>query len=847
MKNNNQQITRLLASRLYTSNRRYNRILTVAVAISLFLLFSIFSIVIGRIQAQKLMFTRMAGTAATTFLEDATKKQADQIHELRYINTVGMEYILGGVYYESKEIGIRIYTEQSTFNSILKPAYTQIHGTYPARKGEIMLARRTLKKMGIQNPNTGMDIIITDQTGTKESFTLSGYYTEFMDEDSLPYAFFSKDYYESLPSYKYHTLLGIRQKDWYHGEAIEDMLYRDIPTIDKAQQFIGGDSVGYAAVVDLVGGIDIGLCFAVLIVLCSGMLIYNVIFLSLQRDIRQFGLLKTLGTTSKQIHRIVLRQVANILLIGLTAGTIAGCTFTLGILPRLLAGRYLKGFGNSSAIIHFQPLLLSFSILLVIIITLSSSLMPVHKVGKMDPVNALHYLDKNPRTGRKIQKSSKGNSIAIIAWRNIFRNKRNAIITLFSLILGFTVTLGGMVIIYGMDYGNQLKYDSDFLLSANNFPFLDDEYEEPNIYFDSSFLSRLEQLDGIHEIICSTGGYVALNSDDTVWSPLLIGNRLADGMQKDEEERTFATHVRKQYMAAFTVVDDTFLDALSYCNDKHNLHLDIDKLRDGTGAAAFHFNELSRQLQQEAVMHIGEQFSLNSFSGQQLGSLQFCGYINRSQTDLPPCETEPSTSGYPTLVISQNALKHLELTSDIFAIQIQVDAKKEPELKWKLQNMITELQSNTQKKSAFSGYTMQAKSDVLAAAQKELLPIRILMYTVCALLICMGVFNYLNVTISSLENRRAEFALLNTLGMTGKQLRNMLILEGIFYSSLITIFLITAGSGVIWLLYRIARERIPYMPFQYPAVGLLSLLLIIYTGCICLPLLISHQSKGQTS
>jgi len=95
MKNNNNEIIGLLAGKIYALNLRRNNILKAAVAISFFLLFSIFSIVVGRINAEKLMFMRMSGTAATTFLEDATLEQAEQVAKLDYIQDVGMEYILG--------------------------------------------------------------------------------------------------------------------------------------------------------------------------------------------------------------------------------------------------------------------------------------------------------------------------------------------------------------------------------------------------------------------------------------------------------------------------------------------------------------------------------------------------------------------------------------------------------------------------------------------------------------------------------------------------------------------------------------------------------------------------------
>ena len=58
------------------------------------------------------------------------------------------------------------------------------------------------------------------------------------------------------------------------------------------------------------------------------------------------------------------------------------------------------------------------------------------------------------------------------------------------------------------------------------------------------------------------------------------------------------------------------------------------------------------------------------------------------------------------------------------------------------------------------------------------------MYTVSSLLACMGVFQYFNVTVSSLEARKKEFMVLESLGMTRKQLLRMLVLEGLYYSPL---------------------------------------------------------------
>lgn len=106
---------------------------------------------------------------------------------------------------------------------------------------------------------------------------------------------------------------------------------------------------------------------------------------------------------------------------------------------------------------------------------------------------------------------------------------------------------------------------------------------------------------------------------------------MGEGMQDNEQDRQHAGHVRKYYMAGYTVVDEAYIDALEKCCSEHGLSLDIEGLREGTSAVAFHFNELSRQLEEESVSYIGESFSLRTFAGKELGEVKFGGYLKRNQ------------------------------------------------------------------------------------------------------------------------------------------------------------------------------------------------------------------------
>ena len=54
----------------------------------------------------------------------------------------------------------------------------------------------------------------------------------------------------------------------------------------------------------------------------------------------------------------------------------------------------------------------------------------------------------------------------------------------------------------------------------------------------------------------------------------------------------------------------------------------------------------------------------------------------------------------------------------------------------------------------------------------------------CALLALIGVLNFINSMVTSVLTRRGEIAMLQSVGMTGKQVQKMLIFEGMGYSVL---------------------------------------------------------------
>ena len=72
---------------------------------------------------------------------------------------------------------------------------------------------------------------------------------------------------------------------------------------------------------------------ALFIVLSGYLLISNVMYISVARDIRFYGMLKTIGASSRQIKRLVRLQALRLSLIGVPAGLLLGAAASFGIVP----------------------------------------------------------------------------------------------------------------------------------------------------------------------------------------------------------------------------------------------------------------------------------------------------------------------------------------------------------------------------------------------------------------------------------------------------------------------------------------------------------------------------------
>ena len=654
-----------------------------------------------------------------------------------------------------------------------KPAFSDIHGTYPEKKDEIMLPIRALNGMGITEPELGMEIsdriLFTDGSEMEGTLRLSGYYTEYMDPTfTVPSGYFSKEFYDSLDldTDAASTLL-IRQDDRITDEDIMKRLYEDVTMRNDSQQFLGENSYTWQAVYSMTGGFGMAAFLTVVILAGAGMLLYNVMHISVSRDIRQYGLLKTMGATKAQLERIVFRQTLRTVLWGCLTGAGAG---------------------------------------------------------------------RRKRIKRRQDEeiTDDGGGIALMAWRNLFRFRKRFFITAVSLLLGVTVSLGAAILARGTDETNRIDHErADFSVEVMMNAMSVDSYPADRIFFPQEIQDQIMNLRGVVKSETSWGGYGRISMKEEAI-------RVFAGDSRDEKETS---------PFVVQVMSDEWLEQLAEFSEKEGLGLDVESVRKGKGLIFLHYRVLSQIEEEKGKEDIGKDLTLTDLDGNGAQTMKFAGYLDYLKRGIPEFKNTGVGPGIIYFLTGEKGFQKLGLTEQTFRINLEADPEFEPTLKATLAGITADYNrsngfvSENSNEIKLESLTLSSKSDELKARKDYIASSRIVMSSLCVLLILMGLVNYVNVTLTGLAMRRKESAVLESIGLTRRQFKRMLLLEGVFYSMIVTVLLLTIGTGALYVFGAVMDKKIVYFVFRYPMAEMALCIFLLFVICTAVPLILLSRAE----
>lgn len=428
-----------------------------------------------------------------------------------------------------------------------------------------------------------------------------------------------------------------------------------------------------------------------------------------------------------------------------------------------------------------------------------------------------------------------------MAWRNLFRFRKRCVLTIVSLTLGICVALSAVVITNGTDMTNQIEAENhDFKIMTNISSGTISQYPTEETYFPEELIDKMTGLDGVEKVSKVTGGYGKLQLDEKILD--LRRKTLEENQIPEENTENIEETAPKFYEFVAELVSDDYLEELKTLNEEKKLGLDLESVEAGTGAIMLHYNLFSRIEAEKGREDVGETFSTYTVQGEKTADMKFCGHLNFKEKGLPALDTTWNGPGIVYFLVGEKGMERMRLPVQTFVLEMDVNRSMEPMIRESVEKSVDSYNMQFVTGSSHGDYISDArtlmlvcKSELLFAARSYIASSRIIMYGLCLVLLFMGLMNYFHVIVTGYTVRQKEFSMMQSIGMTTRQLKNMTRMEGIFYGLIVGVLVLTVGSGVLGVVAVVMKSRVGYFRFVYPWRELIGVLLILGGLCVAIP------------
>ena len=552
-----------------------------------------------------------------------------------------------------------------------------------------------------------------------------------------------------------------------------------------------------------------------LIIFTGYLIIYNVFQISVTNDIRFYGLLKTIGTTPRQLRRIIRQQALTLSLAGIPLGLVIGWLVGGRLTPVIVA--QLDGVVSVASA---NPLIFVGAAGFSLVTVLLSCRKPGRMAGRVSPIEAVRYTEGG-NLKRKTKRNVKGVSLFSMAWANLGRSRGKSAITVISLSLAVVLLTITATITRGFDMD---KYVSNF--TASDFIVADaGQFQTGGEIFNTDMGIPQSVIDDIDAQGGITGGglvygktsavqeFVTEDYYRSVWSrwndPETLDLMVAS--QDRTEDGLLADRAQLYGMEQFPLDHLTVLDG------------DLSKLSEPGGryvAAVYSDDDYGNPEMDSHWARLGDTVTLRYVE-------EFEYYNPNTGEVYGPLENVPAGANYVSravkyrdveyevaaLVVVPRALSYRYYGADEFIMNDQTFLQDTGTDSVMYYAFDTTDEANAGMETFLQDYTENVnpqfdyESKATYAAEFEGMRAMFLMLggALSFIVGLVGVLNFFNAILTGITVRKREFAVLQSIGMTGKQLKTMLVYEGLLYA---------LGAVVISLVLAVVLS-----PLAFRAVG----------------------------
>lgn len=817
LKNNNQAVIRKMAVRSIRSNRKKNSLYLVAIVLAVLMLFTVMQTGASYMHMQYVWRLHSVGELYDGILMGGvTKEQEETVKADPGIEVVGItEFMLGSI--GEKNISI-IYEDKNYREKMHQPGILNQDGRYPETSDEVMVTKTLLEKRKSENLTIGDTLLLSyqkkDGTQVEKPMKITGIiddYEEtancFVTEDVFEQAGYSQaDYGCGVLYYQYRF--------WFASDRIENRLKEELNLERKQNIQTTWDC-------DKVKEIFLGMLGIIMLTCLSAyLLIYNIMYLSIEDNIRYYGLLRAVGMTESQMHRLLWQKQIILSGIGILLGTGLGFLTSYLVIPGTIR---VLGLRSEKMAVTIKPEFLVLTIAIMAVTVYLASRKPVRVAERISVMEALGYqTSKTVYTGKK--KRTGKNIIYRLAWQQLCRMKKKTILVILSLSTSLTVFLCVVTLAGSQSKRTaELQYmDADMELTNKSMVADTSDWKQP---FDDTFCDKLSKIDGVKEIH-------KLNYSTIVvpWEPDFSDQWMRDFYDqwmyiKYDDVREEYQQNPEHFMALVVGIDEK---TFHYINQQNETAIDEKSFLEGESCL------LCQQYMGYTNADVKNKKISFYFPGQETKkySLSVAGIQEDDSPYLGPNAQGPTI----IILVSDSFLEDKAESLWTYKVSVIYDEEYDKETEKKVKELIQE--SKDAKDITWSSKLKGIKEQKPAEQKMWQLGMGI-----AIVLGFIGVMNYINTELGSISGRRREIAILESIGMTGKQQRRLLLTEGMYYAGISLFLTATVGLGIDVLLFQ--RMNYHKVAFSIPVIPVVVMIVTLFALCIFVPLAAGRFMEGD--
>ena len=753
-------------TKLAWSDNRKNRTRSVLIMLSIFLTTLLLSAIAtfgyGQIRFQSVNAEEFYGSYYGTYV-GVTEEQIAEIQKRSEFDRIGRAAAVGEI--ENARTISMMWMDGETIRLTNMEKQLQ-EGTFPEKENEIAGQKAMFDRLGYPDAEPGDTVTIPFRRNTQEKYQEKEFIISGIMEPTL-----IEQENQSYTAY-------VSQACGSNPENTVVNTYYSIWALDPGTEMITGCVI-----------------VALIVIFFAVLVIYNIFQVGLVQKIQEYGKIRALGATRKQMKKLVFREGMMLALISVPAGLIVGTAVTIFFMNVWIAQSTALGSRDAVQVNMVSIPLLLFCAAAALLTVWTALKRPMRMVSRISPVEAVRFQGDSGKN-HGFRKGKKQMGVRQLTGANMAMNRKRTITTIIS--MGLSCVL--FVVAANFTGNVSTKYDARKQVPYGQFQ-IDLTYSR------------------------NDAAYPENNLDS-----ILKDNPLDEALAEDIRELDGVTDVKLRYMM-YTRDQDGNLASVGVLNREQfeddayqgslKGEVDYDQAAKNGNILygwSYFIEDTGYELGDTVSMTVGDAGGETEFQGVMSGAFGSTNY---------------------DWIITDQTYEQLGLSGkSISTIWVDCDAQDCEIVRSGLEELLTDKQH----------YEMISYQGTLETSESTLGMFETLAYGVLFLVGLIAFMNMANTMIISIITRKRELGVMQALGMTNKQMNHMLRNEGIIFTLGSILVSLIVGMPVGYAFFRYGREHsffgldIYHIPFA----EIIAMIIILSILQISLSYILSRNVKRES-